>query len=267
MRTRLAFWALAAAILGACGGKVAVDGGGGGVTGGGGASAGTSNGGGATAQVCGGKAGIPCAADAWCQWDPQGSCGAFDNTGTCQTKPGGACPPDCPGVCACDGLFYCNACEAHAAGFDVSTNGTCGFGEAGGPDPEYAAYMLPTDVPRYVVTKTEHAADRCVIMTVAAIGGGVFPNIQVTMGWGVEDAFVTPHASDCLPGANGFPLPFPGDGAQAIDGKGSVKQDSAGFPCTVAFDVAFAFEPAPGLPGDDALQSDGLLIQNGGCFP
>jgi hypothetical protein len=262
MRNRLAFWALSAALLGGCGGKVAVDNGTGGTT----TIATGGNGGAPPANICGGKAGLTCGPDAWCQFDPPGSCGGFDNTGTCQPKPS-PCPPDCPGVCGCDGNFYCSACAAHLAGTDVSQNGTC-FPDAGGPDPEYAAYMMPTDLPRYIIAKTEHAADRCVLVTVAMIDGA-FPNIQVTMGWGVQTAFVTPHASDCLPGPQGFPNPFPGgEIAKATDGKGTVKQDSTGLPCAVSVDVAFAFPAsAPWVPATESLQVDGLLIQNGGCLP
>lgn len=36
-----------------------------------------------------------------------------------------SCPPECPGVCACDGLTYCNACEAQNAGAPGWEEGPC----------------------------------------------------------------------------------------------------------------------------------------------
>ncbi len=35
------------------------------------------------------------------------------------------CDDDCPGVCGCDGQFYCNACNAQQAGTDVSDSDAC----------------------------------------------------------------------------------------------------------------------------------------------
>lgn len=74
---------------------------------------------------CGGKQGYPCAADEWCDFDESFAyCGAGDNTGQCQPRPT-VCTKDCPGVCGCDGQFYCNACVAQAAGTDVSDQSGC----------------------------------------------------------------------------------------------------------------------------------------------
>ncbi len=61
----------------------------------------------------------PCAEAEYCEM-PGGACG----TGTCKPRPTG-CPRDCPRVCGCDGIEYCNACLAHAGGTDVATGVTC----------------------------------------------------------------------------------------------------------------------------------------------
>ncbi|GIV34673.1 MAG: hypothetical protein KatS3mg031_2208 [Chitinophagales bacterium] len=37
----------------------------------------------------------------------------------------GACTLDCPGVCGCDGKFYCNTCEAHRHGIEVDPGRKC----------------------------------------------------------------------------------------------------------------------------------------------
>jgi hypothetical protein len=44
--------------------------------------------------------------------------------GECRTKPQG-CTEDCPGVCGCDGKFYCNACGAHVAGVNIDPQQSC----------------------------------------------------------------------------------------------------------------------------------------------
>jgi hypothetical protein len=54
----------------------------------------------------------------------QSECGYADQTGHCEPRPGG-CTKDCPGVCGCDGKFYCNVCEAHAAGVDDANTMSC----------------------------------------------------------------------------------------------------------------------------------------------
>ena len=37
----------------------------------------------------------------------------------------GICQRDCPGVCGCDGNFYCNACIANSKGISVDYSGSC----------------------------------------------------------------------------------------------------------------------------------------------
>jgi hypothetical protein len=59
-----------------------------------------------------------CDAHQYCDTSASSSCGVQELTSVCaqaQTQ----CEPDCPGVCGCDGKFYCNACLAQRAGVDV----------------------------------------------------------------------------------------------------------------------------------------------------
>jgi len=51
---------------------------------------------------------------------PDDACGGGE-LGVCDT-PADLCPLDCPGVCGCDGRFYCNTCLAHANSIDVAAD-------------------------------------------------------------------------------------------------------------------------------------------------
>jgi hypothetical protein len=88
---------------------------------GGSAQAGTGQGGGGS--VCGGFPGTPCATGEYCDF-PDDQCGDADGTGVCAPLPQG-CPTVYMPVCACDGMVYSNACEAHVAGKDVANAGGC----------------------------------------------------------------------------------------------------------------------------------------------
>ena len=65
-----------------------------------------------------------CSGTEYCAADPASQCDVSSTSALCQSRPA-SCPNDCPGVCGCDGLFYCNDCLALSAGVDVSTDPTC----------------------------------------------------------------------------------------------------------------------------------------------
>jgi hypothetical protein len=73
-------------------------------------------------KICGTSSNITCSYDEFC--DFADGCGAPGAAGICMPRPQG-CTADCPGVCGCDGKFYCNACGANAAGVDVSESKSC----------------------------------------------------------------------------------------------------------------------------------------------
>jgi hypothetical protein len=73
--------------------------------------------------VCGGKGGIPCAADEYCDY-PDKLCGNADGTGTCMPRPMGCLQYEQP-TCGCDGMVYDNPCYANAAGVDVANDSRC----------------------------------------------------------------------------------------------------------------------------------------------
>lgn len=68
-----------------------------------------------------------CGPGEWCA-RPTGRC---DILGDCRPRPT-TCPGDCPGVCGCDGMDYCNECAARSAGTNVASAGFCGVMECGG---------------------------------------------------------------------------------------------------------------------------------------
>jgi len=77
-------------------------------------------------EHCGGFASLRCSEPelAFCDYDDKQACGQTDATGICFPRPV-TCTDDCPGVCGCNGMFYCNACEANRAGTDIYPTGTC----------------------------------------------------------------------------------------------------------------------------------------------
>jgi hypothetical protein len=77
----------------------------------------------ANGTACGGFTGATCDATQYCDY-PDDICGAADGSGTCTPRPQG-CPDNYDPVCACDGTVYGNACDAAAAGSDVSSLGGC----------------------------------------------------------------------------------------------------------------------------------------------
>lgn len=79
--------------------------------------------------ICGGMAGAGCPSGQYCEYPPSlgPACGTFDGIGVCQWA-SDTCDDDCPGVCGCDGQFYCNECGAHQAGTDISDSISCNGG-------------------------------------------------------------------------------------------------------------------------------------------
>jgi hypothetical protein len=78
-----------------------------------------------TGAVCGGLLGGSCADGEFCNFPLDAICGAADATGTCEAIPQ-ACTREFNPVCGCDDTTYGNACEAHAAGIAVASQGECG---------------------------------------------------------------------------------------------------------------------------------------------
>lgn len=69
-------------------------------------------------EFCGGIAGLGCAGDLYCQYEPGANCGAFDQGGRCAKRPE-LCVRTYAPVCGCDGVTYSNSCMAASAGVSV----------------------------------------------------------------------------------------------------------------------------------------------------
>lgn len=82
------------------------------------------------APDCGGLLGVPCSAGNYCNY-PGGTCGAGDETGSCEPIPM-ACDLNFDPVCGCDDITYGNACAAALAGVSVVHAGACDAQSCGG---------------------------------------------------------------------------------------------------------------------------------------
>jgi hypothetical protein len=98
---------------------------------------------------CGGLLGLDCLPWEYCNFE-DGSCGAADQTGTCEDRPE-ICTEIYAPVCGCDDRTYGNACEAAGNGVSVLHEGPCVDGSAdvcgglqglGCPDGEYCFFDL-----------------------------------------------------------------------------------------------------------------------------
>ncbi len=65
-----------------------------------------------------------CDATAFCRFPSGSPCGEDGVTGVCELRPVG-CRRDCPGVCGCNGVRFCNICVAESRGFSVRGDETC----------------------------------------------------------------------------------------------------------------------------------------------
>jgi hypothetical protein len=190
---------------------------------------------------------------------PEDMCGYADGSGVCQPRPD-ACTADCPGVCGCDGAFYCNTCDAHALGVDISDSKACMMSQTGGT---VSAIGLATNVPRFMIFKTDPVRNLCFRMLLEGFSGS-FTGISTPPDWSVGLLDVTDHASDCTP-VNGYPVPPAGDVAKAVKAGGSVSFDPTGFPCKVTVHVEVAFDAqAPWTPPLELIDADMLAVE-GGC--
>ncbi|XXX72204.1 hypothetical protein WMF30_31610 [Sorangium sp. So ce134] len=248
-------------LLAACGGSVDTPpgsggAGGDGAGGDGGATSATSGGGGGAPVACGARSGGICSAEELCDF-PDDSCGTFDTEGQCAARPE-VCPADCPGVCGCDGQFYCNACSAQQAGVDVSETTSC-IKPVGG---DYAATYWAGGLDHLVVYKAEPETDQCVTLYADAPHESAPEGFDVATlpdTWVVTRIERTSGAAGCVPGESKPAA----EAVRATGAIGSLSMDLSGgtsMPCTLDVDITATFptEPAAAL-----LRATGVAVNNG----
>lgn len=218
----------------------------------------TSTGAGGASLVCGGKIGMSCGPDEYCDFgsDPV-ACGAADGTGFCQPKPQG-CPADCPGVCGCDGYFYCNECGAHAAGVDVSFDTACYTAT-----DTYRAVNMITSVPRFAILKASPLRNLCFrLMAVAgeSMGIGIYGD-----SFAVMSAEVTNDVHDC-DFQPGFVPPPKGESFATTTAMGGLFLTLSSAGCAVGMSASVKFPGAPAwVPADESFYLGQAIPIEGGC--
>lgn len=212
-------------------------------------------------KACG-QNGASCTGNEWCSFDPPGTCSPTAD-GLCKPRPA-TCPTSCPGVCGCDGQIYCNACEASRAGTDIAGNTACFPTGA-----VYTAYDLFTNVTRVVVFKADAQRNLCVRITLAqsnAGSGGKF-RIEMPLGWAVERAEITDHASDCSITSAGAPPTPAGNVLEAAGAQGKIEfiGDASRDPCSLFLHASLSFDAGfKGAPTVELLDTDNLAVA-GAC--
>lgn len=68
---------------------------------------------------------MECETTEYCAPSSSGACGA---PGECAPRPT-SCTDDCPMVCGCDGMDYCNSCQAAAAGVRLLSGRSCALAD------------------------------------------------------------------------------------------------------------------------------------------
>lgn len=208
-----------------------------------------------TTTVCGGKTGALCAADEYCDF-ADGSCGVADQTGVCTPKPPG-CTADCPGVCACDGSFYCNACGAAEDGLDVSNSTACLADNA-----EYSAKLWIGDLDHLVVRKADFQRDLCFELFLDA---PLMPQdpwyVQAPQSYVATSGIVIQGAMNCYADVAPDPLVI-----QAAGGKGIVDWKLGAmmfYPCELDIDVTLTFQStASWLMPYETMHAFGVKVED-----
>ncbi len=219
----------------------------------------TAGAGGGGPKTCGGDLGAPCPPGEFCDYGDD-HCGGNDAPGVCQPLPGD-CPPDCPGVCGCDGQFHCSACAAHGAGTDVDASGGCAS-----PGLVYSAVLFPLDADHMILRAADPARDVClqIFLDSPSVNAPAFA-FTAPATWGVDGAWISAKASDC---EAGFPN-SPTDPQPASNGAGSISWDvqpGMGYPCEVSFQAKLQFPGAPAwVHPVEVADAKGVKLEKG-CF-
>jgi Kazal-type serine protease inhibitor domain len=282
---------------GAAGGGGTAGGAGQGGAAGGGGQAGAEAGSGGSAGTpgpgrCGTRGGVECAADEFCNFEPDAECGATDRGGVCEER-SDFCPAIYAPVCGCDNRTYGNECTAHGAGVSVKHDSLCTADEceqAGG----HAVYSTGADIPEcdpgeqswsvsgglenVVCCMPREPGPTCGGIAGLSCDDGEFCNYETSAGGQGCDGSVADAAGVCQPTPNFCTREFNpvcgcdhrsySNACDAHFNGNAILHDGA---CTeldcaaVAGRVVFGTGPAPMCaPGEDEYT---FVVQSGGGFP
>lgn len=87
-------------------------------------SSGTGGDGGGIGDPCGGRAGIACPSNAYCDF-PDDDCGADDGQGVCVVRPLDCSGPALTPACGCDGEVHASGCIGYLYGTDIAPASGC----------------------------------------------------------------------------------------------------------------------------------------------
>lgn len=190
---------------------------------------------------------------------PDGLCGK-GSLGVCSPPPVN-CTDDCPGVCGCDGVAYCNACEAAAALIDVSPDTSCLTSAS-----TYSAVLVPAGLDHLMVKKADAVRDVCVILFLDAPmdNGPGFEGFTAPQQFGATNAIITNSAADCA--TNVQPM---GEVYQALGGKGVLDwtvPPGMFYPCTLTIDASLDFTGGPPWAQPIEILTASDVPIEGSCF-
>lgn len=251
----LSLWFGAVALAAACGGTTVIENGNGSS---GSAGSGTTTTASGMTSSSSGTTGCTlgsCADGFYCATYPN-SC---DSQGSCQPAVD-LCDDDCPGICGCDGEFYCNECTAQAAGVDVTPDKK-GCLPA---NVEYDAQAWFGAFDHIIISRADYTNDTCIVLSLAAPYMSE-PAYALTMpqSWGVSYLSASASAIDCFEGGS-TSMVIAADGAVgSVDWK---VEPNMYFPCEVSVAATISFSaPFPGLGVTESFEVTSLIVE-GACF-
>ena len=194
----------------------------------------------------------PCPPDEYCDV-PGDMC---DTTGTCMNRPT-ACDDDCPGVCGCDGMMYCNVCTAQQNGTDA---GPCAV-----ENIAFAAAAWPGGLDHIIIMRADLTDDTCIRVFVdAPVMGNI--GVSAPSPWGVTNIQASDSSTDCLD----WMSPMAGNQAQLTMASGQVLWMLPGgvmlYPCELDVSIDATFSGVSGGLMQNELISAGNVFVDGGCF-
>lgn len=208
-------------------------------------------------KTCGGKMGLPCSADEYCDYPPGEPCGWADGTGICMPRP--SCPdPGGSGACGCDGQYYLSECSAHAAGVDDTGGLECA--------PDAASYVYTSHawfggLDHIMIYRADVTNNTCLVLALARPYSETF-GLSLPSEWGVQNAMITDSAADCSGTGPGGKI------VQAASGSGAVlfyTPDGGFFPCTLDVHAAFKFDQPPAWVQPVETMDAYAVVVEGGC--